>query len=558
MNPLEADDIGGLLARLMEGVRDNPTLTAEVRRAEREFFQANPKALREDPRGLHRFREWFLLERESDVLGGIPVDLLPMSEAERESLEDSLVGVFLVSGSNSGEYVVVDLQGEATHDITQVDNLPLNPGDLIIGRLFDGPLDVFMTSTAMACQRAAKDLAAAFTRDVRALSLDRRLTQSEIEHLLFRSRAKTQQPAEPAPPSVPLEHLEADLEKCLEEGGIDVEELSATAISASLSGLPRPGLVVDPLLEKIAFDSAVDLKRAQRIMLQIWEHRNAHPRPDPAPQAERSETKATEPSAPPPEDPGHPDEPAGKGLGASILARIEAGMEKGEDLENLFTNADEMVGEPDLENPDQEQTVEGNLRPLITEYLWEIGPARRGDTEVLEQFVTTQCEASLPCLDLEAVTITDLLRLLMQAYLASAPGRRTVAVGESFAVLERFFRWAQETQEFELEPVLAGVRESFVDHVVRLESAGLGLSQIAGVDGPARSLYRVVTVAQECLEIAAEDGDELLRIDVPDECRENLRPEDLLLTAVRPTVGGQGTLAGMVIAIPAIARDLLG
>lgn len=570
MNPTEAADFQCLLARLMEEVRANPTLTPEVHRAEREFFQANPTALQQDANAPLRFGEWFILERESDVLGGIPAALLAMADEERICLEDSMVGVFQVTGKNGGEHVVVDLQDDRTHDVAEAEGLDVSLGDLIIGRLFDGPLDVYIASVAMALQRDASALAAAFTEDTRAMDLGRRLSQAEIEHLLFRGRGQAGDDSQAAEPTgVPIEHLEADLEKCLTEGGIDPDDLSPTTISASLGGIPRPGLIIDPLLEKIAFDSEVDLEAAREIMLQIWQQRQLDSQQvpvadddstagelgtDTAPAEDRRASSAA--GEQPPADRGV--DSSASGLGASIRARIDARLADGEDLEQVFAEADEMVGEPDVLAEEDEVLVDGNMRPLIAEYLWETEADRRGDTGVLEQLVVIQCEAPVPYRDLEDLTSSDLLRLLMQTYLGSTPGARTAQVGEAFAVLERFFGWCKEAQGFESAPLLDSVREDFLDHVARLDAAGLALSGTGPLDDIERNLFRVVTVAPDALEIAIEEGDDLVRVELAGASHDKLWPEDLLLTAVQVGADGTGKFIGMVVAMPPVARDLLG
>ena len=125
-------------------------------------------------------------------------------------------------------------------------------------------------------------------------------------------------------------------------------------------------------------------------------------------------------------------------------------------------------------------------------------------------------------------------------------------------MLERFLNWAEETQTFELQSVLTGVRDGFVQHVARLEAAGMALSQNSPAEGSGRSLYRVISVAPDRLEIAVDDGDDLIQIEVPGSGPENLQPEDLLLASVRSSNAGEGRFAGMVIPVPAITRNLLG
>ena len=246
------------------------------------------------------------------------------------------------------------------------------------------------------------------------------------------------------------------------------------------------------------------------------------------------------------------------GLGASVRARIEAGLADGRDLDQVFAEADEMVGGEDPADAEDRIEVDGNLRPLIAEYLWETDAGKTADADVLEQMVAIQYEAPVPHMDLDGMGLGDVLRLMMQTYLSSAPGERTARVGEVFAVLERFFHWAIRTQGFDLQPLLDGVREGFVDHVPRLEAAGLALSSNQTVDDHARALYRVVSVSQDSFEIVAEEGDTLVQVPAPPGCVDQLQAEDLILAAVRETEAGQAHFTGLVLVMPPVARNLLG
>ena len=73
---LEPDEIEKALAALERAVLAQPGLAAEFEASRREYFlQGEPPATDEEaPRAYRRLREWFLLERPSNVLGGAPVE----------------------------------------------------------------------------------------------------------------------------------------------------------------------------------------------------------------------------------------------------------------------------------------------------------------------------------------------------------------------------------------------------------------------------------------------------------------------------------------------------
>lgn len=540
-----------LLNELMAQCRADPRLQAEVLRAEREFFAANPKAPATDPGAPQRFAEWFLLERESDSLGEVPMTRLQLSEADRELLSDSLAGVFLVLGPSGQEVLIRDLQDDADLEIEAPPGVVLQADDMLIGRLYAGSLDTYLPSMALAAQRQAGALAAALRKDLRGMEIDRRLTQAEIEHLLFRGSADA---AEALEPEQPLERLEADLEAALQKGGVDPEKVSATAISAALEAAPRPGPVVNPLLEQLAFDTKVDLQQVQELLLRIWNQHQA-----------RQQTRAeTEPDAEAPARPAAPaaDEDLSPGLGAEVHRRLEEGLAQGGKVEEVFYEVERMLGGDAPEEPDAGALAaagEGDLRPLLQEFLWEVDePAKdqvlRGH---LERLLRTQLEAPVPVLDLERLQPADLLRMLLEVYLQARPGSRAAAVGDCFAAVEHFFTWAVETQQYELDPVLRTVREALVEPSVRLDlaSVALGATALDG-DGPPR-LLRVVALSEGLMQLATLDEDQLHEVEIPEHAQVQLRSEDLVLAGLQPS-GTRSRLCGLVVVLPALARDFLG
>ena len=560
-----AESIQALLARLMGTVRENETLTTELLRAEREFFPIGGKVGEEDRMGHVRFAEWYLLERESEVLGGVPVDCLEIDPIEQDPLLDSLVGIFQVTAREADGYRIEDLQDGRSHDLQFIEGFELLQEDVIIGRLYLGKLDTYNASIALACQRNAGPLAEALKRDLKAMSLSRRMTQGEVEHIMFRGRGA--RPAE-VPMGIPLERLEADLESCLREGQIGEEQLGVTEVSAALKAAERPGQVIGPLLDRIAFDSDADLERVQRLMLQMYSHH--HPveethavSPEPPVQEMATEPPTEPPPGLPPESPGPPtrdlDSESRGTLGADIARRIQRGLDDKENITEVFADVNRMVGEDEVEDeePWDAPSGDGDLHLLVTEFLWE-SKGSAGDAAVLEAFIQTQREAAVPHLDLESISSSDLLRTLLQSYLESALGQRGQAVARVYAVLESFYRWADETQSMEVLGTLEEVNASLVQETARLEAASLALSQGDEVGVIAdRGLLRVVQVDPGCVHVARTETDRLIRVEISEECANNLREDDLLLGSIREETGG-GSFTGMVIVMPAAAAGLLG
>ena len=56
-------------------------------------------------------------------------------------------------------------------------------------------------------------------------------------------------------------------------------DLAATDITLQLGGIDRPGPVIGPLLEQLAFESDVDLERARQLLVAIWNVQHAGPPP---------------------------------------------------------------------------------------------------------------------------------------------------------------------------------------------------------------------------------------------------------------------------------------
>lgn len=517
-------------------------LEPELVRARREFFG---EAAAITGRGVaeateRRFGEWFALERESETLGGVPA-ALPRFAVD-EALLGSVVSVFAVTSSQQDSAFARDLQDDAILELT-VPADALEAGDLVVGRLFPAGVGLWLPSVAATVFRPGGALGAAFKADVERLDLDRRLQQIEIEHLLLRQRSdRGFAVGDNAATTAPLEHLEADLERLLGEGG-----LSATAISEQLAAAARPGPVMGPLLDEIAFDTAVDLDALRRVLLAIW---NAH-HPETGVADADDAAPDVEPSLP------------GETLGERMVRKLDEGLQQNREVDSLFADLEQMAGlEPgaadDEENPydrvapdEENEAAAGTLDPLVQEFLWETG-AENDAARTLRIWVELQGNAAVPHADLEEVTGLDLMRLLMHVYLGAAPERRVEVVRDAFAAVREFFAWAERTQELELEPVLADCRGGLLDHLDRIASAGAALSR-GSERGGRPAMLEVVDVSEAGFGVCGEDGDSFW-LDLDRDTAALLRVGDIVLGS--PASAG-GAFTGPVVVLPNDARKLI-
>ena len=346
MTSLDSIALHRTLGLLMAEAAQDPSLEAELSRARREFFGV--EAVVQNPlRELAaetRFAEWYLLERDSEMLGELPVRRLARGMVEPppdyEALLESTVSVYRVEG---GDEIVVlrDLQDRSIHEMERPSMLQLSPGDLLVGRLFVSERGYAVPSAAVAVRPQADVLLVALESDLLSLELERRLTQIELEHLLFRRWAAEAGDDEE---TEPVEHIERELGQMLVKHL--VQEPSVKQISEALRGTTHPGSVMGPLLDHAAFDTGIDLEQLRRLLLRLW---NAHAS---AAGAAPEQTVAIPPLDDVIDDitddvsaDVSADVESEQGLGARLAQRIESGRDQHEDMEKVFADVADMLGE---------------------------------------------------------------------------------------------------------------------------------------------------------------------------------------------------------------------
>jgi hypothetical protein len=601
------------VARLGRRLAAESRLQGELRRARREFFGAEQPA-GERLRGAadtaeHRFVEWFGLERDSDVLGAVPAEVEPFAD-EAEDLLGSMAGVYLVQATAVGGASARDLQDESILDLW-VPEHSLQAGDLVVGRLFPAGSGAWTPSTAAAVFRPGAEIGKAFLRDVKRLDLGRRLYQVELEHLLLRRPDQNRSPTSAVEPSVPLEHLEAELERMLQLSG---SEHSADVISEQLAVAVRPGPVMGPLLDELAFDTELDLDRARALMLQIW---NAH-----------HETEAS--VVPGPDDVADGDDgPPGETLGERLVRTLETGLQQKRDIEELFAQLERQAGlapgaadeqddderddDDELDDGEVEATAAGedgdddqddgedrrpsprgaamasaadddeddgdevdddesepdddassgdaelgggagNLLPLVEEYLWETEQSEAAVAVPLRAFAELQQNAAVPHQDLEQLEAVDVMRFLLHIYLAAAPTERAAAVRRAYDELGRFCTWAATTQEMTVGTLLESCQGPLLDQLDRLQQAGLSLSS-GGRPGRRPGILLIEDVEDRGFGVRDDDGDHHWLVASADQVA-LLQRGDLVIGAISPGPAGDA-LVGPVVVLPSDARALM-
>lgn len=559
-----------VVANLAGSLSENVRLHAELQRARREFFGKEPSD-EPDSAAEHRFAEWFLFERESETLGAVPITVSPYCE-EAAEVEDSIAGLFLIEHV-AGTCTARDVQNGEVLEIVEVNDLRV--GDLLVGRLYPTAQEHWSASAATPALRPGRQIADAFVRDLKDLNLGRRLQQIELEHLLLRQHAAVDQipviPGPPPEPAAPLEHLEADLEQLLQRVG---DSHQAEIISQQLAAAQRPGPFIGPILDQLAFDTDVDLDRARRLMLEIWNAHHANKREEPPQTIDES-------SGPP-----------GETLGERLVRKLDEGLNSNQNVEEIFAQMEEIAGidgddegrEEDPQAALQADLVErlqddgdrdaGDLGPLVTEYLWEKGSAETAELAVetpsddgaapddhpLKLWVELQRNAPIPNTDVESIDAPDLMRLLLHVYLRSAPAERAQQVRAAFRELSAFYEWLAATQEIEVAHVIQRCEGSLLDRLNRLQAAGISLSNDE-VPSRAPGLLQVEEVGTDGFGARDDDGGGHWLL-APADALENLEVGDLILAGIREVPSGAATsmhrrLAGMVVVLPIDARSMI-
>lgn len=467
--PETTDHALELLARL---AREHEALAPELEASLPQFFDGPPPAGNPAATLQHarRHLEWFLLERHSPSLFGVPaerlldpwraaIDSAGLEEAAQRALLESFTGAFEVTELAEDGAWLRDLAGLGDYALEETSS-PLQPGDLLVGRLLPLGDGVHRPSPSMGLFRDA-DLRAAFERDLDQARQQGakvlRLSQQELERLFFRTVSAEPEATDPV----------GEARDVLVEEGLNPDQ--AEAVLRELAShpfdperlVPGAGDALGDLLDRLAFETSIDLGRTREALARAWpaltEGREQPSRPSASP--------ASEPTAAP------------KGDRREALANFDAGRAAGRDLDELFRDLErdlELGGEAEAD-PDElapAPDFPGVVSAMLAEQRWEV-----------EQEHGSEAAARLQALEPLGVFAANLGRFeeldteqLLRFTSFWLPERSDLTADGVRALLEalaEFCRWAQEAHELPLQAftqTLVGLRES-LPRVVELNRA---------------------------------------------------------------------------------------
>lgn len=474
------------LERLAGLARQDPALAEELVASAGEFFGGTPPSgsAAEVLGATRRHLEWFLLERHSPALFGVPIErwlerlrALPDAEPDgaEQALLDSFTGLFEATDVRAGEGAWLrDVAGFGSFALVEPEGAgELAPGDVIVGRLFPVGAGLHCLSQGAGWFRSPPVLEAV-ERDLARWRAERgrnvlRFSQRELERMFWSGGGR---PVAEDPRGAARAVLAA--------GGVDPARAESILAELGSSRLPSDNLTpgagdrLGEILTELAFDTEVDLEAARRVLTLVWAGDPAPPRTSTSPSADSA------PAA------------SGSERRRAAVEAFARGRASGGDLESLLADLERDLGLDGLEGGDEEEEADdepipdfpGVVGALVTEFLWETGvehgAARAERFGVLRHLGEYGARIGLA----EGLTGLELVRFTT----FWIPERRALAsAAEAEALLdalESFAAWAEAAHDLPLArdfgPTLARLRESFA-RVVAL-NARLAQRPLAGDD----------------------------------------------------------------------------
>ena len=371
MAPITPTDLELGFTQLLALARLNPVLEKELATSVGEFFaqQETPRELQVD--GLlnaRRHQEWFLFERHSAHLEGVPCERLlgEWRELVADKLEDCDRGERALLDSNAGIFTVLKFAEDGSACLEDLgclqehslrpnpDAPPLHAGDLIIGRLHPDGDGAVLASPAAGVFRNS-ELHGAITADLAQRRSSGgptllRFDQMALEKAFFQLTEDSPQPDATPPDFDPVD----DAEDFLNDAGLADSVIQDTLARLRSTPLQPNALAVGvkdelaEILDDLAFDTDVDLTKARAVLAAAWH-------------ALRKEAEALLAS------------PKNVNL---ALADFDRGKSAGRDVQGLLDDLERDLGleedsgetmdPPAIAHPD------GVARPIVMEFRWEV------------------------------------------------------------------------------------------------------------------------------------------------------------------------------------------
>lgn len=430
---------------LLAVAREHEALASEFPRSLEDFFQgALPEVL--DPvRAMldaRRHQEWFLFERTSPALGGVPSEHLigdwrqaaahlPGVSRLEESLLESRAGIFEVRQVDpEGRCWVEDLGGLTEHTLVPREGAPpMEVGDLLVGRVYPDGEGALLASPAAGVFRSP-DLKEAVTQDLAARRASGgpallRFGQEALERAFY----STPQEGERTDGA---EDPVATVREFLSSAGLPAPEIAD--ILSKLRSAPLDAArwatgskdALGEILDQLAFHTEVDLTQARAMLTGAW---HALRRDVEVRQEQPRDVK-------------------------SALAAFDEGRAQGRDVQSLLDDLERDLGledEPGEADADTLAPIGGAMSAIITEFRWECQVTEPDGLELIESFGVAFEQP-------EELNGDALRHLLCFSCMEQRAAPEQVA--RLMTSLEAFVPWADREQDLELGPAWAELAEA--------------------------------------------------------------------------------------------------
>lgn len=373
-----------------------------------------------------RHLEWFLLEPRPHEAFGRPVERLLRAESgidadTTRSLLDSFASVFEVDSVEPGVgYRLTDLVNPGTYTVADSErSKEAAVADLYVGRVFPVEGVLHRPSRAAALFRDPDLLRAVHTdlsraHDEKPGAL--RLTQDEIEKMFF---------------ATPTTDPVGEARRLLREAGLQDAEIDRTFEELSRATPPSAALpygqndVLGAELDRIAFETEVDLDIARRALLAAW------------PQLARAKNVAARATRSESEEI------------AEALAEFQRGEASGERLDKLLSDLEARLR---IDSPDDPDALEpapdfpGVVGAIVEEFLWEMErtatPIPSSSRALLQSFGRVASHIGV----FENLRARDVLEFACR-WLPEAGALPTEAAAcDAIETMHAFCAWADQTQ----------------------------------------------------------------------------------------------------------------
>ncbi len=588
---LESTSIERCLEILAREIRSDPILAREFESSIETFFRGPvPGAgsnAKETLLAARRHLEWFLVEHHSPSLRGSIAErleerysdrLAELRRTEDDALVDELAvaldalrrshtGIFDVEEVRGGEGAWLrDLTGFGSHALMGSDfSRRLSEHDLLVGRLYPAGDGLNAASPAVAIVRGA-NVAGALEADLDRMRQEgaakvMRVSQGELEAMFFGAGTGTSISdgsvpsggSEAAQPEGPEETAEIEdpvgaAIAVMREAGLDEE--SAEGAVAELRREPRrPDQLVHGgsdalglILERLAFDTDVDLDGARTALLRAWDIVSAAAKSSTKGRTASTSTTGTGTGA------GDQDEDVERKRAVDAFAKGCAG---GGDAAELVEALRQDLG---LDDDDEDEDIPapdfpGVVGAMIDEMAWELAASDPAFDAASLEPLRHLANFAKPIGVFEELKGNDLFQFAtfwLQEKGALKSDEEAVRLVHA---LRAFCEWALDAHEVDLGSEFLDALDGLETSLPRMRHANavLGASASESDADGVNELYEVVTLDEGDPTSFEESNDRLrprsgeaMSVVLASELRPHLRPGDHVLGHV--AIDGSATV----------------